>query len=131
MLLDDSLFKLWKEQKCTKEDVLAKAQSPDELAARIANAERGMFDDEDDGKQRTARTNDGRRHKHRADAVESRAISEQSSTHRRDHSMAMRRIGQILVDLGFITDDQLETLLEEQQQRPGELLGQDRREPWA
>ena len=37
--------------------------------------------------------------------------------------MAMRRIGQILVDLGFITDDQLEMLLEEQQQRPGELLG--------
>ena len=38
--------------------------------------------------------------------------------------MALRRIGQILVDLGFITDDQLETLLEEQRQRPGELLGQ-------
>jgi type IV pilus assembly protein PilB len=37
--------------------------------------------------------------------------------------MAIRRIGQILVDLGFITDDQLELLLEEQQQRPGELLG--------
>jgi type IV pilus assembly protein PilB len=37
--------------------------------------------------------------------------------------MAIRRIGQILVDLGFITDDQLEMLLEEQQQRPGELLG--------
>jgi len=37
--------------------------------------------------------------------------------------MAIRRIGQILVDLGFITDDQLEMLLEEQDQRPGELLG--------
>lgn len=37
--------------------------------------------------------------------------------------MAIRRIGQILVDLGFITDEQLEVLLEEQQQRPGELLG--------
>ena len=37
--------------------------------------------------------------------------------------MAIRRIGQILVDLGFITDDQLESLLEEQQQRPGQLLG--------
>jgi type IV pilus assembly protein PilB len=37
--------------------------------------------------------------------------------------MAIRRIGQILVDLGFITDDQLEVLLEEQQQRPYELLG--------
>lgn len=37
--------------------------------------------------------------------------------------MAIRRIGQILVDLGFITDEQLEMLLEEQEQRPGELLG--------
>ena len=37
--------------------------------------------------------------------------------------MAVRRIGQILVDLGFITDEQLEVVLEEQQQRPGALLG--------
>ncbi|MGD9724257.1 MAG: GspE/PulE family protein [Pirellulales bacterium] len=37
--------------------------------------------------------------------------------------MAIRRIGQILVDLGFITDEQLEALLEEQQQHPGQLLG--------
>jgi len=38
--------------------------------------------------------------------------------------MALRRIGQILVDLGYITDMQLDMLLEEQQQRSGELLGQ-------
>ena len=38
--------------------------------------------------------------------------------------MAIRRIGQILVDLGFISEEQLEMLLDEQQQRPGELLGQ-------
>jgi type IV pilus assembly protein PilB len=37
--------------------------------------------------------------------------------------MAMRRIGQILVDLGFLTEERLEMLLEEQQQRPGEMLG--------
>ena len=37
--------------------------------------------------------------------------------------MAIRRIGQILVDLGFMTDEQLEALLEEQEQRSGELLG--------
>lgn len=37
--------------------------------------------------------------------------------------MAVRRIGQVLVDLGFIDDDQLEMLLEEQRQNPGELLG--------
>ena len=38
--------------------------------------------------------------------------------------MAIRRIGQILVDMGYITTEQLEMLLEEQQERPGELLGQ-------
>ena len=37
--------------------------------------------------------------------------------------MAIRRIGQILVDLKFIDQKQLETLLAEQKQRPGELLG--------
>jgi len=38
--------------------------------------------------------------------------------------MAIRRIGQIFVDLGFIDEDQLEMLLEEQQEnRPNELLG--------
>jgi type IV pilus assembly protein PilB len=37
--------------------------------------------------------------------------------------MALRRIGQILVDLGMIAEDQLELLLEEQKRRPGELLG--------
>ena len=37
--------------------------------------------------------------------------------------MAIRRIGQILVDLGYIEEDQLEMLLEEQQQQPGEKLG--------
>ncbi len=38
--------------------------------------------------------------------------------------MAIRRIGQIFVDLGFINDDQLELLLEEQRQnRPDMLLG--------
>ncbi len=38
--------------------------------------------------------------------------------------MAIRRIGQVMVDLGFISEEQLEMLLDEQQQRPGELLGQ-------
>ncbi|MDO4585923.1 MAG: ATPase, T2SS/T4P/T4SS family [Planctomycetia bacterium] len=38
--------------------------------------------------------------------------------------MAPRRIGQVLIDLGYIDEEQLELLLEEQTQRPGELLGQ-------
>jgi type IV pilus assembly protein PilB len=37
--------------------------------------------------------------------------------------MAIRRIGSILVDLGYLTDEQLEMVLEEQGQRPGQLLG--------
>jgi len=38
--------------------------------------------------------------------------------------MALRRIGQILVDLGFITESQVELVLEEQKQHKGELFGQ-------
>lgn len=37
--------------------------------------------------------------------------------------MAVRKLGQILVDLGFIADEQLEMLLEEQNQHPGQLIG--------
>ncbi|MCC6493967.1 MAG: Flp pilus assembly complex ATPase component TadA [Pirellulales bacterium] len=38
--------------------------------------------------------------------------------------MAQRRIGQILVDLGYVSDEQLELLLDEQHQRSGQMLGQ-------
>jgi len=38
--------------------------------------------------------------------------------------MAIRRLGQILVDLGYISDEQLELLVEEQNERPGQLIGQ-------
>ena len=37
--------------------------------------------------------------------------------------MAMRKIGQIFIDLGFIDEDQLEMLLAEQQRNRDELLG--------
>ena len=37
--------------------------------------------------------------------------------------MAQRRIGQILVDLGFLTDEQRDIVLEEQEQQPGALFG--------
>ena len=37
--------------------------------------------------------------------------------------MALKRIGQILIDLGLIDETQLDTMLEEQQARGGELLG--------
>ena len=38
--------------------------------------------------------------------------------------MAQRRLGQILVDLGYLTEDQLWDVLEEQKQSPGEIIGQ-------
>ncbi len=38
--------------------------------------------------------------------------------------MAQRRLGQILVDLGYLSEDQLWDVLEEQKQSPGEILGQ-------
>src|SRR5262249_49688614 len=47
-LLDENLFRLWKTDIVAKEDVLGKAQKPQELAARILAAERGELEDEDE-----------------------------------------------------------------------------------
>ncbi len=44
-LLDDHLFQHWRNEVATKEDVLMKSNSPDDLAKRIAAAERGIFDE--------------------------------------------------------------------------------------
>jgi len=41
-LMDDSLFHMWREEKATVEDVLAKAQRPDDLAQRIVTYKRGL-----------------------------------------------------------------------------------------
>jgi len=38
--------------------------------------------------------------------------------------MAQRRLGKILVDLGYLNEDQLWDVLEEQKQSPGEIIGQ-------
>jgi len=56
-LLDDHLFKLWNEKKVTKENVLAKAQNPDDLAQRIFNAERGIFEELDEGMKKSRQDN--------------------------------------------------------------------------
>jgi twitching motility protein PilT len=47
-LLDESLFRMWKEDLCEKEEVLLKSSKPSELAAKIAQAERGFEEDEED-----------------------------------------------------------------------------------
>jgi twitching motility protein PilT len=44
-LLDDHLFQHWRNEVATKEDVMMKSNSPDDLAKRIAAAERGIFDE--------------------------------------------------------------------------------------
>ena len=46
-LLDESLFRLWREDLCEKEEVLLKSSRPTELAAKIAQAERGLDEDEE------------------------------------------------------------------------------------
>ncbi len=38
--------------------------------------------------------------------------------------MAHRRLGQILIDLGYLSEDQLWDVLEEQKRSPGEIIGQ-------
>jgi twitching motility protein PilT len=52
-LLDDHLFRLWKAGIVEKRDVMLKCNSPDELAANIARAERGLLEDEGEARDRT------------------------------------------------------------------------------
>ncbi|MCA9174748.1 MAG: type IV pilus twitching motility protein PilT [Planctomycetales bacterium] len=47
-LMDDALFKLWRDQQCTLEDVLTKAHSPDDVAKRVVAYRRGAEDGQDD-----------------------------------------------------------------------------------
>lgn len=54
-LLDDHLYRLWENGIVEKREVLIKANNPDELASKIARAERGMLEDEDEAKRRMAR----------------------------------------------------------------------------
>src|SRR5437763_3502872 len=49
-LLDENLFKLWRDQLCDKEECLMRANKPAELAAKMAQYERGAYEeDEFDG----------------------------------------------------------------------------------
>ena len=47
-LLDESLFKLWKNGLTEKEECLMRASKPAELAAKIAQAERGVYEDDEE-----------------------------------------------------------------------------------
>jgi twitching motility protein PilT len=54
-LLDDHMFRLWKDGVVEKKEVLIKANNAEELAAKIARAERGLLEDEADARDRTNR----------------------------------------------------------------------------
>jgi twitching motility protein PilT len=47
-LLDDALFDLWRKGLCEERDVVVRSNQPGELKARIANAKKGVFEDEDE-----------------------------------------------------------------------------------
>jgi twitching motility protein PilT len=47
-LLDESLFRLWKEGLVEKEEVLLRSSKPAELAAKIAAAEKGLLDEDEE-----------------------------------------------------------------------------------
>ena len=47
-LLDESLFRLWREGLVEKEEVLMRSSRPAELAQKIAQAERGLLEDEEE-----------------------------------------------------------------------------------
>jgi twitching motility protein PilT len=55
MLLDDSLFNLWRDGKVTVEDAISKSNMPDDLLRRIANAKKGIFDDPKEVERQAAR----------------------------------------------------------------------------
>jgi Tfp pilus assembly ATPase PilU len=53
-LLDDHLFELWQSGQVIEEEILVKANNKEELNKRVANAKRGMFDDEADIERKAA-----------------------------------------------------------------------------
>jgi twitching motility protein PilT len=50
-LMDDALFKLWRDGDATVEDIISKAHRPDDLAKRIVNYRRGLEDEEGDDEE--------------------------------------------------------------------------------
>ena len=51
-LLDDNMFRLWRQGVVEKGEVILRAVNPEELALKIARVERGIFEDEEDEKGR-------------------------------------------------------------------------------
>jgi twitching motility protein PilT len=53
-LLDDHMFRLWRQGLVEKQEILAKANNIEELLAKVARAERGILEDEEEARDRQA-----------------------------------------------------------------------------
>jgi twitching motility protein PilT len=51
ILLDDSLFNLWKQGLVEENEVMMKSRKPNDLRERIENAKKGIFEDEDEAEK--------------------------------------------------------------------------------
>jgi twitching motility protein PilT len=49
ILLDDSLFNLWRQGLVEEDEVMFKARKANDLRERIENAKKGIFEDEEEG----------------------------------------------------------------------------------
>jgi twitching motility protein PilT len=58
-LLDDHMFRLWQAGTVEKSEILLKANLPEALAAKIARAERGLLEDEDEARSRMNKGGNG------------------------------------------------------------------------
>ncbi|MBN2022994.1 MAG: type IV pilus twitching motility protein PilT [Pirellulales bacterium] len=59
-LLDDHMFELWQKGIVVKEEILAKANAKDQLEQKIARAERGLLEDEEEARARLGKGGNGR-----------------------------------------------------------------------
>ena len=75
-LLDDSLFDLWRSEKVGDRRIMMRAQKPDDLAKRIANAKRGIFDDEDDVERKAPDSEDGRQERRNDEWTDDECLTE-------------------------------------------------------
>ncbi|HPP53077.1 MAG TPA: type IV pilus twitching motility protein PilT [Thermoguttaceae bacterium] len=57
-LLDDHMFRLWQAGLVEKRDILFRANSPEELAGKIARAEKGILEDEEEARRRIREEDD-------------------------------------------------------------------------
>jgi twitching motility protein PilT len=48
ILLDDSLFNLWRQGLVEESEVMFKSRKPNDLRERIENAKKGIFEDEEE-----------------------------------------------------------------------------------